>query len=579
MRAFPRFPAALSLMLLLAAAGCRAREDAARDAAAVPAATAQLAAQAAQFPRGVVEVAPGVHVATGYGLANSVMIVGDGGVVIVDTMESAEAAAEVRDAFRRISSAPVRAIVYTHNHADHVFGAATLAGDDRPEVIAHATFRAEFDRIVTATRETTWRRAMRQFGTRLPDEDSLNCGIGPALRHRGEETLATLAPTRTFDGERAAMEFAGVRLELLHAPGETPDQIVVWLPDRRVLVAGDNYYQSFPNLYAIRGTAYRDVMLWVRSIDRMRELGADVLVPMHTLPVRGADEVRERLTDYRDAIQFVHDQTVRGMNAGRGPLDIAATLRLPPSLASKPWLAEHYGRVDWSSRGIFDGYLGWFGGDAADLSPLTAAERASRTAALAGGSERLREAASAALQRGDARWALELAGHLVALGEGGMRDDAMRIRAAALRALAAREPSANGRNYYLTQALEAEERVVLDAPDPSRLPDDLLASIPVSSFLRAMTVRVDPAKAEGLFVTVGLRFPDLGEDWSMRVRNSVVELQQGAPRGADMTVTCDSRVWKEILTGKRNATAAFATGAVQVDRNRLELVRFLFLFR
>jgi alkyl sulfatase BDS1-like metallo-beta-lactamase superfamily hydrolase len=148
-----------------------------------------------------------------------------------------------------------------------------------------------------------------------------------------------------------------------------------------------------------------------------------------------------------------------------------------------------------------------------------------------------------------------------------------------LRSLAAQEPSANGRNYYLTQALEAEQRLVIDAPDPSRLPDDLLAGLPVGSFLRAMTARLDAEKADGKRLTVAFRFPDIGEEWGMQVRNSVVEVQPRLPEDADMTVTCDSQVWKEILTRKRNATAAFATGAVQVDRNRLELVRFLLLFR
>src|SRR5690606_15334839 len=95
----------------------------------------------------------------------------------------------------------------------------------------------------------------------------------------------------------------------------------------------------------------------------------------------------------------------------------AATLQLPKTLASRPYLAEHYGRVDWSVRGIFDAYLGWFGGDATELSPLTRKERAVRMASLAGGSERLRDRAKDALARGDVRWALELAGHLLALGE------------------------------------------------------------------------------------------------------------------------------------------------------------------
>lgn len=542
-----------------------------------PTASADFAAQQEQFPRGIVEAAPGVHVAIGFGLANSAMIVGDGGVVIVDTMESAEAAAPVKEAFRRINPLPVKAIVFTHNHADHIFGAATMAGDDRPEVLAHGTFQAEVDRIVTATRPIAYKRAMRQFGTALPPAERVHCGVGPALLSDANSTPAPLNPTRTFDGDQLELTIAGIRLVLVHLPGETPDTIGVWLPDRRVLLSGDDYYHSFPNLYTIRGTTNRDVMTWVASLDRMRALEPEVLIPMHTLPVKGAAEIRARLTDYRDAIQYVHDQTVRAMNDGKQPDEIVEMLRLPQELAAKPWLAERYGRIDWSVRGIFDGYMGWFGGDAADLSPLARKDRAVRIAKLAGGSEKLRDAAGQALKQGDARWTLELCGHLAALGE--FTGDAATMRASALRILASGESSANGRNYYLTQALETEEKFTLELPDPSRLPQPMLESIPVANFLRAMTVRLDPAKAEGKTLSVGFRFPDLDEEWGMNLRHDVVELQQGLPPSPDMTVTVDSLVWKEILTRKRNAPSSFAAGDVKVDRNRLELLRFLFLFR
>ena len=565
-----------TLALLGALAACDS-SSAPRGGAQPPDVAADFAEQARAFPRGVLEVTDGVYAAVGYGLANSVMLVGDGGVVIVDTMESAEAAAPVREEFRRISTAPVAAIIYTHNHADHIFGAGVLAGDDRPEVFAHASFQAELDRIVTVTSPITYRRSMRQFGTLIPADQRIHCGIGPRLVSDATTTASLLLPTRTFEGERLEVTIAGIRMVLLHVPGETPDQVAVWLPDKRVLVSGDNYYHSFPNLYAVRGTPTRDVLQWVASLDTMRALDPAFLVPGHTLPVAGEGDIHARLTDYRDAIQYVHDQTVRSMNEGRTPDEVVEIVKLPKALASRPWLAEHYGRVDWSVRGVFHGYLGWFGGDAADLSPLSRKLRAERMATLAGGSEKLRDRATAALAGGEARWALELSGHLAALGE--FTDVAARVRASALRMLASAETSANGRNYYLTQAMESEEKLTVEPPDPARLPPALLENIPIAGFLRAMTVRLDAKKAEGRNLAVGLRFTDTGEDWGMRLRNSVVELEPRLPDGADMTVTTTSRTWKEIVTKKRNPTLAFASGDVQVDRNRLELVRFLFLFR
>ena len=123
----------------------------------------------------------------------------------------------------------------------------------------------------------------------------------------GQDRL--LPPTHTIENE-LAVSIAGVRMKLVHAPGETADQIYVYLPDHEVLLPGDNFYHSFPNLYAIRGTRYRDVRDWASSLDRMLAENAEYLIPSHTLPVVGREEIRKRLADYRDAIISVHDQTV-----------------------------------------------------------------------------------------------------------------------------------------------------------------------------------------------------------------------------------------------------------------------------
>ncbi|MBI5505248.1 MAG: MBL fold metallo-hydrolase [Deltaproteobacteria bacterium] len=565
--------AVLAALVLGLATGCSKKETSGDGAGS----DAGLVAAVAEFPRQVIEVTGGVHVAVGFGLANSIMIEGSDGVVIVDAMESAEAARPVREAFRKISDKPVRAIVLTHNHADHIFGAGVLAGSDHPEVIAHATFARELEKLAGPLQPVLFKRSMRQFGTALPSPERLNCGIGPRLLTDANSVLAPLLPTRTFDGEQTEIDVAGVHMVLVHAPGETPDQIFVWLPDKRVLLAGDNFYHSFPNLYTIRGGTYRDVLEWIASLDKMRALRPAFLVPGHTLPISGTDEIARTLTDYRDAIQYVHDRTVTLMNDGLSAEDIAAQVQLPASLAERPYLAEHYGRIDWSVRAIFDGYVGWFSGNAADLPTMSSQKVARRMATLAGGSEKLRDAARAALEQGDARWALELADQLRALGE--FTDVAAQVRAASLRMMATTESSANGRNYYMSEALEAEGKIKIEPPDPAKAPIELLRAIPIETFMRSLCTHLRPDKARGRTMAVGFRFPDLGQEWGVWVRNSVAELQPRLPERADMMVTVDSQVWKEILARKRNATAAFVRGDVKVDRNRLELVRFLLLFR
>ena len=136
--------------------------------------------------------------------------------------------------------------------------------------------------------------------------------------------------------ERTQLTREGFDLELVKAPGETPDHIVVWLAAQKILFSGDNFYHAFPNLYAIRGTAYRDFDAWADTMDQLMAFQPEILAPGHTRPVIGSEAIRTALTDYRDAIRYVVSKTVEGMNAGQDPVTIAADLKLPEHLASKP---------------------------------------------------------------------------------------------------------------------------------------------------------------------------------------------------------------------------------------------------
>ena len=567
-------PSLLALILIFAP-GCS--PDVATRAVAQAKSEATLAQHSEEFTPRVEEVVEGVHVAIGYGLANSILIEGTDGVIIVDTMESMEAGRKVRAAFDKVTQKPVKAIIYTHNHADHIFGAKALAGDSEPEVYSHASTNHYINRIVNILRPAIFKRSMRQFGPLLPEGGVENCGIGPHLDLDQDSEPGLLRPTKTFDGENMKTTIAGVEIELVFAPGETPDQIFVWLPQKKVLLPGDNIYKSFPNLYAIRGTAYRDVMDWARSLDKMRSLKPEVLIPSHTGPVVGQVEVYSMLTNYRDAIQYVHDQTIRGMNKGLTPDELVEAVRLPQRLATLPYLQEFYGTVEWSVRSIFSGYLGWFSGDAANLSPVTGTARSEHFAKLAGSPEALAAAAEAALSAGDTRWAVELARELARLE--GQREVAAKILEDGFRTLAEQSRSANGRNYYLTQALEWSGELEIGKQNIHNAPDDLFASMPIENFMQAMAVNLRAERTLALNKYVAVTFTDLDTTYVINVRHGVAEIQKMAPDKIPLRVTTTSFTWKQLLTGRESLPKLLLTGDLKIYGTELELAQFLLLFK
>lgn len=530
------------------------------------------------FKKGVEKVGDNIFAAIGYGIANSIMIEGDNGVIIVDTMTTMEEAAEVLAEFRKITPKPVKAIIYTHSHPDHIFGAEVfVAAGDRPEIYAHETTEDHVRRLFTETGPIIGSRSLRMYGNFLAPGQVLNVGIGPFVGMKRDSKLGFVRPTRTFR-ETLEAEAAGIPFKLIFAPGETDDQIVVWLPKQKALMPADDFYWAFPNLYTIRGTTFRSLKQWYQSLDKMRDLNPEYLVPCHTRPIVGAKKIQEILTDYRDAIQYVHDQSIRGINAGLTPDELAEQIKLPAHLAEAPYLQPFYGKVSWSVRSMFTGNLGWFDGDAATLQPLTRREQARLVARLAGGEKELVRHAKELLREKEYQAALELTGHLIQLNPG--HAEAKDIRIKALSALGEREENPNARHYYLTEALEIRDGFVsLSEAKPS---PGALQAIPLRSFFDLMAVNLDPKASAEVNQVVGMIFSDTQEAFTIQVRHGVAEIRsrllQDLDRlNLDIMIRADSKLWREMLAKIRNPLVTLA-GFKYKKGNAIAFGKFLKLF-
>ena len=298
------------------------------------------------------EVAPGIWMSPG--LSNSYLISTDAGRVVVNTGMGFEGAVH-RALYDAVDDSPIRYVVLTQGHYDHVGGIDHfLEPDGSTDVVAHATwsrwrddnerladFRVRNSAFAFMDRVIAGMQATRE---RFPDASQAQGSPNPTVLVEDRLTLQV--------GERT--------LELIAVPGgETTDSLVVWLPEEKICFSGNTFGPLFahvPNLVTIRGDRYRDALTVIDTIETVRSLGAETLITGHFDPVHGAAVIDGELGRLRDAIQHVHDETVRGMNAGADVRTLMRTITLPEHLD----IGEGYGKVSWDVRAIWENYAGWF---------------------------------------------------------------------------------------------------------------------------------------------------------------------------------------------------------------------------
>lgn len=498
----------------------------------------------------VYQVARHVFLAYGYADANSILLEGDDGVVIVDTTEDEIKARNILTEFRKITSKPIKAIIYTHFHQDHISGVKGFV-DPRDvesgavQIIAHETL-PNFVALTMASGIAPI-LALRNaycFGAFLPlgPEGRVNCGIGPdVVVHKA----SYIAPTKTFR-DSLDITVAGIRMHLVWVPSECEDEIVVWLPDWNVLCSAEVVQgECFPNLYAIRGTRYRDPHRWYKSLDVLREFPAEYLAPSHGRPVIGRKAVSDLLTAYRDGIQYIYDQTLRFMNRGHTPDELTALIKLPPHLANHPWLGEFYGNIANYVREIYQGELGFFQGDPTKLRATPPTLVAARLVALMGGREAVLTAARHVLDNGDPQWAAELATLPIRMNVLDM--EARRIKARALREVGYTETAIQSRHWYMTAALELEGKLERGEP---RNANPALAGLAPEVLVESLTPRLAAERTLNLHLVAAFEFSDDDAVCGLEIRRGVAQFHPHRPEHPDFVVCLTRNFLADLLSGR-----------------------------
>ena len=527
------------------------------------------------------KVSDRVYCAVGNGLSNSAMIIGETGMIIVDTNESMEAAQFDLDMFRTVTDLPVSAVIYTHDH--YTNGTQLYVGEGNPDnlpIIAHEKLIESTNSILSELNDTYMSRGLLQFGAMLPTEGedaTVMGGIGAYYKNpnTASSTPGFVEPNTLIPDADPMTEMVvdGVRIQFFPMVSDSVCNINFFLPDERIAFS-NTVWPCFFNMYTLRGAVYRDPTVLYQSIDTILSWKPVAHVGCHGVPLIGEEEVNRELDLYRDCIQFVYDQAVRFMNKGFGPDEIVEAVKIPAFMLEGKCTKPLYGEVEHYLRGIFRGTVGWFGDDPLELHPVSDKFRSSKILELAGGADKVNEAAKSALEDNQFAWAATLATYV--LDTDPENADAKATKAQAFRKMAQVTYATNTRHYYMTKALELEGKLQI----PTSIPFNA-SKLPVAKrtlMLDLMRCSLDYEKAMDVEKSLQLTFTDEGLTNAIVIGNCVGQIVQGGVESPTVELRMAYPTCCAIIAGTTKMDDAISAGDVELVGSVDELAAIRDLF-
>ncbi|PNB50137.1 alkyl/aryl-sulfatase [Pseudomonas sp. GW456-12-10-14-LB2] len=530
---------------------------------------------------GLFKVRDGIYQLRGFDIANMTLIDGQTGWIVVDPLTSREsAAAALAFAREHLGNKPVTAIIFTHDHADHFGGVLGITSSSEVAqrnipIVAPAGFMEEATSENILAGPAMARRSMYQFGKNLTPGATgiVDTGLGKNVAYG---SMGILPPTQIIDQPIQPLVLDGVSFVFHNMPGaEAPAELTFSIPALKAYGGAELLAQTMHNLLPIRGAKVRDALRWSEYTQiALDELGdTEFYFGQHNWPIWGNERIREFITKHRDVYKYLHDQTVRLMNAGYTPNEIADKIQLPDSLASYFGTRGYYGDLRHNVKAIYQLYLGAYDGNPAHLNPLVPKESAKRYVELMGGNAKVVEAAREAYDKGEYRWVAELLDQAVLANP----DDtaAKELLARAYEQMGYQAESATWRNSYLTAAMELRNGPPAKGVKRSDL-IELMKQTPTERFLEAMAASLDGPAADGKNWTFNLVLTDTNESFVLWIENAVLHYRKGpTAENANATLTVTKDLFVQLLGGTAGLKETLTSDDLKVEGSKVDLVRFL----
>ena len=521
---------------------------------------------------GLFKVTDRLYQLRGFDIANMTVIEGDSGLILIDPLTTAEVARAALDLyFVHRPKRPVVAVIYTHSHLDHYGGVRGVVDEaevkaGKVSVIAPAGFMEAVSGENVLAGLPMIRRAQFQFGHLLPrgPRGQVDAGLGKGVA-RG--TPGLIAPTLSIARPVEEHTIDGIRIVFQLAPEtEAPAEMHMFYPQLGVLNMAENACPLLHNFIPLRGAVARDPRVWAKYIgDAIAMYGpaSEILIGQHHWPVWGRAAIVDYLEAQRDLYKHIHDQTLRYMNKGWRPAEIAEAIDLPPGLAERWSVRGYYGTVNHNVKAVYQRYLSWYDGNPCNLHPLPPAPAARKFVEYMGGAPAVIARARADFDRGEYRWVAQVMKEVVYAEPD--NKEARELCADALEQMGYQAESATWRNAFLYGAQELRHGV-FQIPARATMGADTLAGLATDVFFDLMAIRLDAARAAGQSMVLNWHFTDRAEKLVLTLKHSTLTHRLGEWSDAASTSIITTRAMLDsIVLRKTTPPDAIASGALRIE--------------
>jgi len=529
---------------------------------------------------GLFKVTDRIYQVRGFDISTMTIIEGDTGLIVIDPMTVTEAAKAGLDLYyQHRPHKPVLAVIYSHSHLDHfggVKGVVTEADVAAGKVHIYAP-KGFMDAVVNENvlvGNAMMRRAAFQFGPLLPRDakGQVDAGLGKG-GVSGNSSL--IPPTDTIEKPTETRTIDGVQIVFVNTPDtEAPAEMIMYYPQFRTLNMAELVTHNLHNLLPLRGTQVRDANAWAKDINyALAEFGpnTDILISQHQWPTWGTARIDTILRKQRDLYKFINDQTIRLINQGYKPDEIAEVLKQPASLSGEWSTREFYGTVSHDAKAVYQRVLGWYDGNPANLNPLPPIETGKKTVEYMGGSQSILARAHKDFADGQYRWVVQVLNQLVFAEPDNQQ--ARELEADALEQLGYQAESATWRNAYLEAAQELRGKT--PGVNQWQINTDLIATMPLDAFFDFMGVRLNGPRAEGKTIVINWHFTDTNQDYVLNLEDSALTyLSNRTSSHADATITLTRSTLNAIALQQTTFRDEVIAGRVTIDGDIGKLAEF-----